>query len=251
MAHNNSWQLVPPYEDLSKPFGNLDSIFALQGELITSDRISDVIRIEHAGVRYYVKRYYLAGKGLRRFFGRPRIQGEWENLLLFTKLGIPTADVVAYGYESRLGLFRRGAMVTREIINTQDLASIGLNRDPRLSDKTWVRNISNQLATITKTLHKHRFIHNDLKWRNVLVDADSKVYLIDCPLGAFWRGRLLRYRIIKDVKALDHLAKRYLSRSQRLAFYKSYAAVSKLGEEDKAFITEMLLRRSRRYDKQA
>lgn len=239
---------MPAHSSLQDLFSSLDSIFSLCGDCITGDRVSDVIRIEHLGTRYYVKRYYLAGKGLRRFFGRPRIQGEWENLLLFANLGIPTADVVAYGYERRFGLFNRGAVVTKEIINTQDLAAIATQQDPRLRDKHWIKSVITQLATITRTLHQHQFIHNDLKWRNILVDNDSKVYLIDCPLGAFWRGSLLSYRIIKDIKSLDHLAKTYLSRTQRLAFYKLYAGVSKLSKGDKAFITEMLLRKSRRYD---
>ena len=249
MVNNYSgWHLTAAYSDLTGLFGDMDAVFSLKGDVITSDRISDVIRIEHLDTHYYVKRYYLAGKGLRRFLGRPRIQGEWENLLLFTNLGIPTAEVVAYGYERRFGLFNRGAVVTKEIINTQDLAAIATQQDPRLSDKHWIKSVITQLATITRTLHQHQFIHNDLKWRNILVDNDGKIYLIDCPLGAFWRGSLLRYRIIKDIKSLDHLAKTYLSRTQRLAFYKAYAGVAKLTAGDKTFITEMLLRKSRRYD---
>lgn len=247
-SNHNSWLLTAPYPKLNTLFGSLDAIFSLQGEVITSDRISDVIRIEHLGARYYVKRYYLAGKGLRRFFGRPRIQGEWENLLLFAKLGIPTAEVVAYGYERRFGLFHRGAVVTKEIINTQDLAAVAIKQDPRFGDKHWIKSVTTQLAEITKKLHENQFIHNDLKWRNILVDDHEQIYLIDCPLGDFWRGGLLRYRIVKDIKSLDHFAKQYLSRTQRLAFYKLYAGVAKLTENDKVFITEMLLRRSRRYD---
>lgn len=251
MSCHHHWIVNPPYSKLGNLFGNLDAVFSLQGDSITSDGISDVIRIEHAGVRYYVKRYYLAGKGFRRFVGRPRIQGEWQNLLLFAELGIPTAELVAYGYERSFGLFRRGAMITREIANSHDLAAIARCHDPRLRDPVWVNSVSRQLASITRTLHQHRFIHNDLKWRNILVDDHDRVYLIDCPLGGFWRGGLLRYRIIKDIKCLDHFAKQYLSRTQRLAFYKAYAGVSRLGEEDKIFIRTMLLRRSRRYDKKA
>ena len=167
---------------------------------------------------------------------------------LFTKLGIPTAEVVAYGYERRFGLFNRGAVITKEIINTQDLAAIALQQDPRLSDKHWIKSVISQLAAITRTLHQHQFIHNDLKWRNIPVDNDGKIYLIDCPLWAFWRGSLLRYRIIKDIKSLDLLAKTYLSRTQQLAFYKTSAGVAKLSAGDKAFIKVMLLRKSRRYD---
>lgn len=249
MKIDTNWHLDQRFEALRPIFGSLDAIFKLQGERITGDRLSDVIRVEHQGIRYYVKRYYLAGKGLRRFIGKPRIQGEWENLQWFERFGIPTAAIVAYGFERRLGLFRRGAMITQEIANTEDLVSIAARRDGRFLDRDWVRNISNQLASATRILHQNRFIHNDLKWRNILVDNEEKLYLIDCPIGGFWRGGLLRYRIIKDIKTLDHLAKSTISRTQRLAFYKSYAGITTLADRDKQFIREMLTRRSRRYDK--
>lgn len=249
MKIDENWHLAADFETLRPIFGSLDAIFRLDGERITGDRISDVIRVEHQGIRYYIKRYYLAGKGLRRFIGKPRIQGEWENLQWFEKFGIPTAAIVAYGFERKLGLFRRGAMITQEIPDTEDLASIASRGDRRLSDHAWSKSIITQLASAARTLHQNRFIHNDLKWRNILIDTNGKLYLIDCPVGGFWRGGLLRYRIIKDIKCLDHLAKSTLTRTQRLAFYKSYAGVSKLADTDKQFIREMLTRRSRRYDK--
>ena len=70
------WTLDPAYADLSTFFGSLESVFALQGERLTGDPLSEVIRVELNGVRYYVKRYTGAGKGLRRFAGRPRVKAE-------------------------------------------------------------------------------------------------------------------------------------------------------------------------------
>jgi tRNA A-37 threonylcarbamoyl transferase component Bud32 len=250
MNSNLKWRVTSDFESLKPVFGHLDAIFKLQGQFITRDKISDVIRVKHQDTYYYVKRYYSAGKGLRRFFGKPRIQGEWENLQWFERFNIPTARIVAYGYERQFGLFKRGAMITQEILGSQDLASIASRDKKRFHDREWVKNITSQLAAITKKLHQNRFIHNDLKWRNILVDTNNRIYLIDCPLGGFWRGRLLHYRIIKDIKCLDHFAKSTLSRTQRLDFYKNYANVSKLAVQDKQFIREMLNRRSRRYDEQ-
>lgn len=60
------WTLEPDYRHLAADFGSLDSVFALEGERLTRDPLSEVIRIERDGVRYYVKRYRSAGKGLRR-----------------------------------------------------------------------------------------------------------------------------------------------------------------------------------------
>ena len=55
------WTLDPAYADLHDDFGSLASVFVLEGERLTKDPLSEVIRVER-GVRYYVKRYSGAGK---------------------------------------------------------------------------------------------------------------------------------------------------------------------------------------------
>ncbi|MBO6278569.1 MAG: heptose kinase, partial [Pseudomonas sp.] len=81
------WNLEPAYSALAPDFGSLDAVFALQGEHLTRDPLSDVIRVERDGVNYYVKRYTGAGKGLRRYLGRPRVKSEWQILKRFAKWG--------------------------------------------------------------------------------------------------------------------------------------------------------------------
>lgn len=108
------WTLAPGYEHLAADFGSLDAVFALQGERLTRDPLSEVVRIERDGVNYYVKRYTGAGKHMRRYLGRPRIKAEWQNLKQFAKWGIPTAEVVAWGLERNGLAFGRRAMITRE-----------------------------------------------------------------------------------------------------------------------------------------
>ncbi|WP_462381083.1 lipopolysaccharide kinase InaA family protein [Pseudomonas sp. Marseille-QA0892] len=222
-------------------FANMDDVFAVTGEKIASDPLSQVLRMELEGQAYYVKRYWGAGKGLRRWMGRPRVKAEWQNLRLFTKWGIPTAPLVGWGLERRLsGLFIRGALITRELVGTTDLARMSEANDPRLRDRGWIEDISHQLAVATRTLHHHHFAHNDLKWRNILVDEQRKVYLIDCPSGSFWRGRLLRRKIIKDLACLDKIGKYQLSRTQRLRFYLDYSQKTRLDAADRTRIREIL-----------
>jgi hypothetical protein len=227
-------------DSLLPAFGSLEAVFRLEGERLTSDPLSEVIRIEIEGVRYYVKRYWGAGKGLRRYLGRPRVKAEWQNLKLFAKWGIPTAPIIAYGLERRVGAFVRGALVTRELENTLDMAEMANQGDPRLHDPQWVACVSRQLATHTRTLHDHGFTHNDLKWRNLLVNEKAEVFFIDCPTGSFWRGPLLRYRIIKDLACLDKVAKHVLSRTQRLRFYLQYCRRGRLGGGDKKLVRQVL-----------
>lgn len=227
------WKLAANYSELAADFGSLEAVFALQGARITKDAISEVIRVERAGVRYYVKRYRSAGKGLRRYLARTRVTSECRNLKRFAKWGVPTPQVVAAGLERSWGAFVRGALITRELVGTQDLADLVSQRDPRLQHAEWVRAVSLQVAELTRCLHDHHFTHNDLKWRNLLVDEAGKVFLIDCPSGSFWWGPALRYRIIKDLACLDKVAKQQLSRTQRLRFYLQYRGRARLNAADK------------------
>lgn len=236
----SNWRLEPEYASLQQEFGSLDAVFALQGERLTSDPLSEVILLERAGVRYYVKRYWGGGKGLRRYVGRPRVKAEWQNLKNFIKWGIPTAPIVAYGLERRFGSFLRGALITRELVNTQDLAQMVANQDPRLKDPAWVQTVSLQLARATRTLHDQNFAHNDLKWRNLLVNDRAELFLIDCPTGAFWWGPFLQYRIIKDLACLDKVAKYQLSRTQRLRFYLQYSQSKRLSSGQKKQIRRIV-----------
>ncbi|HHX36030.1 MAG TPA: heptose kinase [Gammaproteobacteria bacterium] len=236
----SSWQLAADYQALQADFGSLEQVFALQGERITYDPLSEVIRVKRQGVDYYVKRYRNAGKGLRRYAARPRIKAEWQNLKRFAKWGIPSAEVVAQGLERKAGAFVRGAMITRGIPNSRDLADLADQASPLLKDSVWVHQVSAQIASATRTMHQHSFTHNDLKWRNLLVDDQAKVYLIDCPAGTFWWGPMLRYRIIKDLACLDKVAKYHLSNTQRLRFYLQYCERSRLNAQDKLQIAKIV-----------
>jgi hypothetical protein len=237
----SGWTLSPSLPPaLAREWAGLEQVFALEGRRLTRDPLSEVILIEREGVRYYVKRYWGAGKGLRRYLGRPRVKAEWQNLRLFAKWGIPTASVVACGLERQAGAFRRGALITRELRNTQDLAALAKQADPRLRDPAWVDALSRQLAGATRCLHDHHFVHNDLKWRNLLVNDQGELFFIDCPTGGIWWGPFLRYRIIKDLACLDKVASKVLSRSQRLRFYLQYRGHSRLSDADKRQLRQVL-----------
>jgi hypothetical protein len=234
------WYLDPTYAGLRMEFGDLASVFALEGKRLTRDPLSEVVLIERDGVRYYVKRYWGAGKGLRRYIGRPRVKAEWQNLKNFAKWGIPTAPIVAYGLERKGGAFVRGALITRELEHTRDLALMAKKGDERLRDAGWVDGVSRQLARATRALHDHHFAHNDLKWRNLLVNEQAELFLIDCPTGSFWWGPFLRYRVIKDLACLDKVASKVLTRSQRLRFFLQYRGRERLSSGDKRRVRQIV-----------
>lgn len=235
-----SWTLIDSGAEQQQNFANLDQIFSLQGKRITYEFYSDLIYYSCAGKNYYVKRYYSAGKGIRSFRIRPRVQAEWENTFRFAQWGIPTEKIIAYGQEKFIAYFKRGAFVSEEIPGAEDLKTLADEDSPILQDAKRVDAISQQVAKYTSTMHEHNFAHNDLKWRNILIDASDKVYFIDCPTGRFWFGPFLHYRIIKDLACLDKVAKKQLSRSQRLRFYLYYANKTRLDADDKKQIYRIL-----------
>lgn len=238
------WTLNPEYAvgPAGTAFASLDAVFALQGKRVASDPLSEVLLVEAGARRYYVKRYHGAGKNLRRFVGRPRVQSEWRNLLLFKAWGIPVATVVGYGLERRKGGFHRGALITEELRGTEDLAKLADSGDARLRDRRWLDHVLPQVAHATRLMHDHSFAHNDLKWRNILVDGQPlpNIYLIDCPGGTFWWGPFLEYRKIKDLACLDKIGKYHLSRTRRLRFYLTYCGRDRLVPQDRARISKIL-----------
>ncbi|MDP0589576.1 MAG: lipopolysaccharide kinase InaA family protein [Candidatus Endonucleobacter bathymodioli] len=247
--NKTAWTIVKPWRGtaVEKVFGSLEQIFKINGKQITKDNLSDVILYETNNIRFYIKRYIMAGKGLRQYIGRSRIRAEWENLLFFQKTGIVSVKVVAYGEEHRLGMFKRGALITQEQTNTSDLAKLVRHKSPILNDSQWFNAVLDQVASIAKILHEHCFIHTDFKWRNILITMAKKpqVLLIDCPAGFRWPENFLFRRIvergiIKDLACLDKVAKYALRRSQRMYFYHRYANTTKLSSKNKQQIRRVL-----------
>ena len=204
--------------------------------------MSDVIYVQSEQDGYYIKRYTSAGKGVRRWLGRPRLHGEWENLQYFEYWGVPAAEVIAFGSERDGLFFKRGAVITAELPNTEDLAELAKNNDPRLNDPAWVTSISKQIAHCARVMHSQRFAHGDFKWRNILVGQNNPpdVFLIDCPDGKFWIPPFLQYRKNKDIACLDKVAKKVLSRTQRLRFYLDYIGQQRLTKKDKRHLRHIL-----------
>lgn len=239
------WELAEAVlgPEARRAFSSLDSVYALEGERLSGSLVSNVVRLTLDGRRYYVKRYFAGARNaVRGRLGMTRIESEWRNLRRFADWGIPTAEIVACGLERRHRRFIRGAMITAEIPHTHDLASLARGGDARFHDRQWVCTIIQSVARDTRVMHDHRFAHNDLKWRNILVNDDDppRTHWIDCPDGMFWWGPFLRYRIVKDLACLDKMAKRHLSRSDRLRFYLSYAKKQRLGDADKQQIRKIL-----------
>lgn len=236
-----NWTVIPEYQktSLGKMIKTLDDAYHLDGEFVDGK----VFKINVENKNYYLKKYDRFKRFIPRHFSFSKVKMEWKNLLWFQSMNIPVAKVIAYGQETQGRVVQRGALITEELINCFDLVHIEAHKPELLEDRRWLKLVSHQVAEVTRIMHQNSFAHNDLKWRNIMVDlkADSpKIYLIDCPAGMKWPWPFLSYRIIKDLACLDKRAKYKLSQTQRLAFYKDYVQCDKLTEKHKKQIRKIL-----------
>ena len=233
----HSWLITEQYcgTDVADYFFDLDKVFSCTGEKVASDPISQVIKTTVGDKFYYVKRYHAAGKGFRRYFGRSRIRAEWENLITFSRLGVPTPKIVGYGQRVECGRFKCGALITEEIVNSIDLAALVKTQPAILQDKRWRLSVMDQIAEYTRIIHDAGYVHGNLNWRNILVTLSEQpqVYFIDCPAGGLRRGRRLHRDKLNDLVFLDKLGRIHLRLTDQLRFYKRYQRIKKLSVGDK------------------
>jgi len=230
-----TWTL---FDSSVSSFKNFESTRELEGELVNGNEMSRLSVIHEGDRHFYLKQYFQRGRYLRRYVGKSRLRAEFENLRYFNELGIPTARIVAYGEDAGIGV-----LVTEGLLNVGDLASLAASGDPCLRDCGWRKHVIHQLSGHVRTIHQNGFVHNDLKWRNILVDprdGQTKIFMIDCPLGRKMFGPFLARGVVKDLACLDKVARNVLSRTDRLRFYLRYARKSKLSRADKLRIRSIL-----------
>jgi tRNA A-37 threonylcarbamoyl transferase component Bud32 len=228
-------------EEVRDLFPDHAAAIGARGEEINGNWMSRLVRYCDGDDYYYIKTYTSRGRWLRRFIGRSRTRAEWENLQAFVAMGIPTADLVAYGESGTRGSYS-GTLITREVRGTSDLATLAGSRHSLLGDRQWRLQIIGRLSKTIQNMHGHGFVHNDLKWRNILVGVtgDPTVSLIDCPLGRKMPGPFLVRGRIKDLACLDKIARQQLSKMERLRFYLAYKGKSRLSVKDKKQIYRVL-----------
>lgn len=227
MEKNRMWYIEPNSVDAVKnTMNNLATVFSLAGETVSKSSISEVVKVTIDKKNYFVKKLYKRGKSWRRFLGRSRVRGEWENMFYFKSKHIPTASIVAYG-EITTPHFR-GALITKEIDNTIDLAKLVKNHSKFLSEKNRFQLIFSKLAKYLATLHSDSFILFDFKARNILISMSEplNVYLIDCPIGRKRSFLFLKHGILRDLYTFEHSLKNHISEQQFNWFLEKYCEFS-------------------------
>lgn len=240
------WHLEDEQRDsgLARLMPNLDAALQERGQRVSGadDSTCQVDAWEVGVQRYFLKRYRASDFSLGDYLGRSKVRREWDNLLLFRRLGISTPEPVAIGERRLRGRFREGVLISAEIPGAVDMGRI-MDSDPhRFRDRAWFDQLCRQLALPLRKLHDYGFAHNDLNWRNVLITEHPqlRVYFFDCPTGRRWIWPFRDFRIAKDLAHLDKMGRRYLSRTQRLRFFLYYRGHARLDAADKKVLRRVL-----------
>ena len=185
-----------------------------------------------------------------KFLGRAsKARREFHNYQVFQRLGIPSAERVACGEQRDwMGRLRRAFIVTRAVPNASTLLEFVPKHCPDAASperKKMRAAIITQLAGMTRRLHDANFFHNDLFWRNILVQfspgAELKLCWIDCPRGKF-RSRFFRpyHARLRDLAALDQPAEKFFGLRERIAFLKLYLGQNRLNASAKGLMRDVL-----------
>ncbi len=229
-------------------FPDIQQVFKHKATIISKSDQSEVFKHETGQQSYFIKRYYKT-RGLLSWFGFSRFRTEVRNQYWFNQLNIPSATLIASGEDQRFLKTRQAYLITEGLDSTQDLATIANNTPAFFADTARMRILLSRTASLLKSLHQHYFCHNDLHWRNLLVDVslnEPNVFLIDCPSGHFLWSPFFRYKRIKELANLDKVAPDFFSRTQRLRFFLTYQGIQKLSKGDKDLIRDVFRHKQHR-----
>ncbi len=241
------WNIRPAFRDnFGREFLTIDEAFRAECEHVrgTVDNSHSVRKIG-ATTSYYMK-IYTARNGLKASLLGSNAEREFNNLLFMESVGVLVPPVVAHGERDCADGRHQSVLVTQEVENSVDLRLLAETNHSLLGNRQWFNSLSTKLARAVAQLHQHRFAHNDLNWRNILVvaDDDPQVYLLDCARGRRWIAPFLQFRIIKDLTHLDKFGQRYLTRTQRLHFYLAYCGERRLSAASKRRLRRILTRQA-------
>lgn len=172
----------------------------------------------------YFKAYATRSTPTHGLARRSRGPLEARNLNHFRRWGIACPKVIAWGHRRRAAGLKSDLsfLVTQTIPGAQALRDFWTSKESPADPEQRLA-IIRQLAKQTRQLHRKGFFHQDLKWRNLLVDSTHQVHWIDCPNGYFSKFPLrVHHGRIKDLATLDKVAKDRCTEDERRHFLSVY-----------------------------
>ena len=146
-------------------------------------------------------RHYLRGGLVARFlsdsyFGfrlkNTRAWKEWHLLNQMRALDLPVPVPVAASV-IKSGLFYRADLITEFLDDTETLSDILSNQT--VSDEKWKK-----IGYVIRQFHNENVFHSDLNARNILIDKEDKIYLIDFDQCGFKEGDAWKSKNLNRLK---------------------------------------------------
>jgi len=177
------------------------------------------------------------------FFPRATFAREYDNLLQFVNLGIPTLDVVYFGQRKLKGKVQ-AILITRELEGYQSL------EDPtfrsRLREEPCLRKILiSKLAHVIQTMHSRHMQHNCLYPKHIFVKSAGAwidIRIIDLE-KAKWR-LFTRHAMLRDLGTLHRHTTEW-SKTDRLRFFLACIDQKHLDKQSKALLRAILNHKKR------
>ncbi len=219
-------------------------------------RVSGINLKDSSGKNHllFLKRHRLTvNEMLRSLFNRGNAESghnEWDKILLFHSIGIPTMVPIAYGEIQRWSLPWVSMTITENINNAVSLEQfIPDNFSGKLSAENVAlkRNITLELASIVRRLHDRGLNHQDLYLCHFFIRTDPfKIFMIDLQ-RVNQRNRISYGRKVKDLAQLYYSSTvlKGINRSDRLRFFKSYLKTDRLRKADTRLIKMIKLKSNR------
>jgi tRNA A-37 threonylcarbamoyl transferase component Bud32 len=204
-----------------------------EARLLDDSERSNIFSLRANGGRVVLKEYkprgigkawtdlYRPSKAIREF-----VLG---NRLL--KMGIPVAEPLAVGEKRNLRLLKKCFLITEELSQARNLSLYVNSLHPPLNKKEIreKRAFISKLAESIRDTHNKGFTHGDLNTSHIIVKGNGFYYL------DFENARLKRrasdFRWIKDLSRLNESMPSYITRTDKLRFYKEYVKGSKAKEK--------------------
>jgi len=146
-------------------------------ETYWTHRRSTVGRVSIDGRSFLIKRYNAAKPSarLRRLLGVNPARRAWKSATVMGQLGIATPAVLGIVTAGRRGRLRPGTYLVTEYLPAQTSdVFLGAGLIPRERKRA----VADRILQAVQRLHRHGYVHGDLKGKNILV-SDDVPYFID------------------------------------------------------------------------
>lgn len=205
----------------------------------------------------YLKRYqspvlktWLAS--LLRFSMPRNAMDEWNNILTFHTLDIPTMIPLSAGLKKQAGFKKESFLLTREIEGVKRLDHYLAHhfsshpKDHRFKEK---KTLTETLARLVRRMHGSGLNHRDLYLCHILVKKDTRnnwsIYFADLHRVDQRNKVPLRWKV-KDLAALHYSADTTIvTRADRLRFIAHYQGEERLTAHTKRFIKKIIKKTDR------